>query len=404
MKRIAYITVKAPFGTQETFILTEILALKNAGADILILPRDKSGELFHKEAAPLIKDTLSTPWLDVNVAKDFIKFICRKPLFFIRILYAIAFKARNIRIAFKNLIVFPKAVSLSEDIKKASISHIHAHWASTPSTMAYIISRITGITWSFTAHRGDIAENNIINKKCASASFVRAIDEEGRKDLTEIVGDSVLQRKILTLHMGVEVPENVKTPIISQEVFTVLCPANFVPKKGHRYLFESCKILSARGINFKCLISGDGPLGDELKGMVEGLPIGCNIEFLGRLPHEQLLGLYAEGRVDVVVLPSIVTGDDVREGIPVALMEAMSYGIPVISTRTGGIPELLGDGSGIMVEEKNAESLTGAIEKLINDPDYYALTGMRGRKKIERDFNLSLISKRLLGLFSTGIQ
>jgi len=138
--------------------------------------------------------------------------------------------------------------------------------------------------------------------------------------------------------------------------------------------------------------------------MVEGLPGGCNIKFLGRLPHEQLLGLYAEGRVDVVVLPSIVTGDDVREGIPVALMEAMSYGIPVISTRTGGIPELLGDGSGIMVEEKDAESLAGAIEKLINDPDYYALTGMRGREKIERDFNLSLISERLLELFSSGIQ
>ncbi|MEC4684594.1 MAG: glycosyltransferase [Nitrospirota bacterium] len=404
MKRIAYITVKAPFGTQETFILTEMLALKGRGADILILPRDRSGDLFHKEAAPLIKDTLSTPWFDVDIAKDLISFICRKPGSFIKIMYNIAFKARNIRIALKNLIVFPKAVSLSEDIKKASISHIHAHWASTPSTMAYIISRITGIPWSFTAHRGDIAENNIINKKCASALFVRAIDEEGCKDMLEIAADSALQGKILTLHMGVEIPENAKTPVISQEVFTILCPANFVPKKGHRYLFESCRILSDRGISFECLISGDGPLEDELKEMVEGLPIGCNIEFLGRLPHEQLLGLYAEGRVDAVVLPSIVTGDDVREGIPVALMEAMSYGIPVISTRTGGIPELLGDGSGIMVREQDAESLAEAIERLVSDPDYYALTGMRGRKKVESDFNVSLISKRLLELFSTGIQ
>ncbi len=404
MKRIAYITVKAPFGRQETFILTEMLALKERGADILILPRDKSGELFHKEAAPLIKDTLSTPWFDFDIAKDFISFICRKPGSFIKIMYDIAFKARNIRIALKNLIVFPKAVSLSEDIKKASISHIHAHWASTPSTMAYIISRVTGIPWSFTAHRGDIAVNNIINKKCATASFVRAIDEKGRKDLTGIVKDSTLDRKILTVHMGVEVAGDVTKPAISHETFTILCPANFVPKKGHRYLFESCKILSDKGINFECLISGDGPLGDELKRMVEGLPIGCNIKFLGRLPHEQLLELYAEGRVDVVVLPSIVTEDGVREGIPVALMEAMSYGIPVISTRTGGIPELLGDGSGIMVEEKDAESLAGAIEKLINDPEYYVLTGMRGRKKIERDFDVSRISKRLLELFSTGIQ
>ncbi len=404
MKRIAYITVKAPFGRQETFILTEMLALKERGADILILPRDKSGELFHKEAESLLEDTLSTPWFNLNIAKDFAGFICRKPVSFIKIMYDIAFKARNIRIALKNLIVFPKAVSLSEDIKKASISHIHAHWASTPSTMAYIISRVTGIPWSFTAHRGDIAVNNVINKKCASALFVRAIDEEGRKDLLEIVGDSALQRKILTLHMGVEIPGNIKKPAISRETFTILCPANFVPKKGHRYLFESCRILSEKGVSFECLISGDGPLGDELKAMVEGFPNGCNIRFLGRLPHEKLIGLYAEGRVDAVVLPSIVTEDGVREGIPVALMEAMSYGIPVISTRTGGIPELLGDGSGIMVREQDAESLAEAIERLVNDPDYYALTGMRGRKKVESDFNISQISKRLLELFSTGIQ
>jgi len=400
MNRIAYITVKAPFGTQETFILTEMLALRDKGADILIIPRDRPDELFHKEAEPLLENTISTPWLNMNIAKGFITFICRKPGSFIKILNNIAFKSRNLKTALKNLIVFPKAIYLSAVLKDASVSHIHAHWASTPSTMAYVISEVTGIPWSFTAHRGDITEDNILKKKCASASFVRTIDEGGRRDLSGIINDRTLEEKILTVHMGVEVAGNVRRPAMPQEVFTILCPANFVPKKGHRYLMECCRILSDKGVRFRCLIAGDGPLEDELKGMAEGLSAGCDVRFLGRLPHERLLGLYAEGEVDAVVLPSIVTEDGVKEGIPVALLEAMSYGIPVISTSTGGIPEVLGDGSGIMVKEKDADSLAQVIERLIRDPDYCNRLGMRGRKKIEEFFNVSLISERLLELFS----
>jgi colanic acid/amylovoran biosynthesis glycosyltransferase len=400
MKKLVYITARTPFSTGETFILTEMLALKDAGADMLIIPRDRSHILFNNKAESLLKDTLIIPWFDIKIAEEFLKYIYGNPINFLRIVNDITFNTRNAKIALKNIIILPKALYLSMNLKENNISHIHAHWGSTTSTMAYIISKITGIPWSFTAHRWDIPENNLIRNKCKTASFVRSIDEKGRKEIIEVVKDKSLAEKILMVHMGVNMPQINGRAGRASDIITILCPANLVLKKGHRYLLNACRIMSDKDVKFKCLIAGDGPLEESLKIMVSDLGLNGYIEFLGRLSHERLLDLYDSGRINVVVLPSIVTEGGEKEGISVALMEAMSYAIPVISTDTGGISELIGDGSGIMVKEKDSEAIANAIVKLNRDPCYGNLLCQLGRKKVERDFNASVISRRLLKLFA----
>lgn len=109
-----------------------------------------------------------------------------------------------------------------------------------------------------------------------------------------------------------------------------------------------------------------------------------------------------QGEVDAVVLPSLTTDDGEREGIPVALMEAMAYGIPVVSTNTGGIPELLSDGAGLMVREKEAQELAGAIEKLIKDEGLSAEIGKKGRQMIEKEFNLQKNARMLLQIIKAN--
>jgi colanic acid/amylovoran biosynthesis glycosyltransferase len=400
VNKLAYISAETPLGRGETFILSEIMSLKKLGADILIIPRDRSHELFHKRAEPLLKDALIIPWFDIKIAKEFLKYIYRNPIAFLRIVNDVAFNARNAKIALKNLIILPKALYLSVILKDKSISHIHAHWGSTTSTMAYIISRITTVPWSFTAHRWDIRENNLLKDKCKAASFVRVINQKGRKEMIKIAKDGSLIEKILVVHMGVDMPEiNGRSSATASEMFTILLPANLILVKGHKYLIEACRIIADKGIKFKCLIAGDGPLEESLKIMVSDLGLDGCIKFLGRLSHERLLDLYENGRINVVVLPSILTEDGENEGIPVALIEAMSYTIPVISTDTGGIPELIGDGSGIMVKEKESEAIANAILKLRKDPSYGSLLGQLGRKKVESGFNISVISRRLIKLF-----
>ncbi len=403
MGKIAYITVTAPYGLQESFVLTEMLALKENGADLLIIPRDKIGdELFHKKAEPLFADAIATPLIDFSIALSCLKYILRHPISFLRIIHKIAIKARSIKIAFKNLAILPKSIYFAAILSRKSIDHVHAHWASTTATMAYIIALLTGIPWSFTAHRWDITENNILKEKCRTALFARIISERGRKEVAEIIKDKSLEKKVSVIYMGVDIPGCMNDKFSFSEPFTFLCPANLYTVKGHRYLLEACRILLDKGIKFKCLIAGDGYLEDELKKTAIKLNLSECVEFLGRLPHERLFSLYANGVINAVTLPSIKTEDGEEEGIPVVLMEAMANGIPVISTNTGGIPELIGDGSGIMVAEKEPDAIASAIEKLMRNQNYYNFISSQGRERILRDFNTSTITGKLLILFAGG--
>lgn len=400
MSKIVYITVKIPFGAQETFILEEMLSIKRLGTELIVVPRDFSTDLFHNSAKVLLENTISLPWLDAKIALHFLKFAFSRPITFLSIVREITVETGGLKTGLKNLIVLPKAVYLSNILASYGVTHIHAHWASTTSTMAYIISKLTGIPWSFTAHRGDIPDNNMLRSKCASASFVRAIDDKGMAEILEVVKDKSLAKKILVLHMGVELPELARRSPRKSSQFTFLCPANFVEKKGHAYLIQTCGILSKMGVDYRCLLAGDGELEPSIKAMVSSCGLVDRVDFMGRVKHERLMELYKNRDVDAVVLPSIHTEDGEREGIPVALMEAMSYGIPVISTSTGGIVELIGDGGGVVVPEKDACAIADGIVKLIKDASYYNFISERGRKKIEEDFNSTLVSRKLLNLFS----
>lgn len=249
---------------------------------------------------------------------------------------------------------------------------------------------------SMTLHRWDITENNMLRLKVEKAAFTRCIAKDGQKEVLSIVGKKY-HNKIKVLYMGIFIPK--KLPEINQKpqkIFVITCPANFVPKKGHKFLIEACSLLVKRGLrDFQCLLIGDGPIKDSLRDYAVSLEVEHIVKFLGLLPHENLLKMYENGEVNVVVLPSIITDDGEKEGIPVALMEAMAYGIPVISTNTGGIPELL-EGAGIIVSEKDSVSLANAIEKCIIDREYAYKLGLLGREKVMSEFNIEKNVKKLI--------
>ena len=101
-------------------------------------------------------------------------------------------------------------------------------------------------------------------------------------------------------------------------------------------------------------------------------------------------------------MPSIITNKGELEGIPVSLMEAMANGVPVISTNTGGIPELLSDGAGIIIEEKNAEQLANFLEKIIQNKEWTKKIGARGYYRVKEQFNIEKIVKELLRIIKNG--
>jgi glycosyltransferase involved in cell wall biosynthesis len=174
--------------------------------------------------------------------------------------------------------------------------------------------------------------------------------------------------------------------------------------KGHRYLLEAWKKLRDLGLQARLWLAGDGPLRPWLEAYTDELKIRDSVRFLGTVSHSMLLEMYERGGIALTVLPSIDLGNGGHEGIPVALMEAMSYGVPVIGTRAGGTSELIRNGTGLIVEPRNVAELVTAIQSTIDHPDDARRLGERGRSHVEKEFNVTRTAAELVGAFATRSQ
>jgi len=399
--KIAYISVRVPWGRGETFIIEEMLAVKEAGTEIVIIPRSPTKEVFHPKAQALLKNAIWLPSINPKmIVIFFISFLTKPRLW--KVLSSILRHSQTWRNLAKNLVVLPKGVYIADLLKEKGVKHIHTHWSTTTSTLAYIFSQLTGIPWSFTAHSEMILWNNMIKEKVKTASFVRVISKHRREDLLRIAGQSY-QDKVFILHMGVSVPpyDIVVSKTIRQSKRNIIgCIGMLDRIKGQKYLIKACYILKQQGFNYKCLIIGEGKERRELEALINSLKLNTEVELVGVLSHSKVINILSEDKIDIMVLPSITLPLKKRaEGIPVALMEAMADGIPVISTATGSIPELLGDNSGILVPEKNPEALAEAIRKALTDHKLREKLIRQGYEKVSTEFNIKLIAQNLVKYF-----
>jgi hypothetical protein len=133
--KIVYITAQAPYSKGETFINDEMLAIKDK-VNLFIFPRNPEKEIFHKEAKNLVDNTIWLPLINLKMFFNLLLFLIIKPRVW-KVIINIFKYSRNPFILIKNLIVLPKGVYISKIIGKMKIDHIHAHWGSTTSTMAY---------------------------------------------------------------------------------------------------------------------------------------------------------------------------------------------------------------------------------------------------------------------------
>lgn len=405
---VLYVTAQTPWGPSEAFILPEIIELERQGHRVTVCPLRPQKKLAPgSEAAHVAKNSVYLPLLGCRTFLYAVKTLLWRPAASLRAVFQLLFGTDSMWKRAKNLAIVPKGLALAWLVRCLRPDHIHVHWASTPSSAAFIAANITGTPWSFTAHRWDIKERNALSLKIRSAVFARAISQKAAALLrNEIRGDE--HSNVLCIHMGCRPDGSSHATLRDTKLFTgeladpplIVCPANLLPVKGHKVLIKACSLLRNWGVQFRCLMFGQGPLEEELKSMTKQERLGEFIEWRGQIPHDELLALYGTGRVSVVVLPSIVTPDGEEEGIPVSLMEAMSAGIPVISTLTGNIPELLRDGAGLLVREKDANALAFAIRCLFEDRALYERVARLGRQRVVDEFSIEESVKTLVGAMS----
>lgn len=170
--------------------------------------------------------------------------------------------------------------------------------------------------------------------------------------------------KIYIIPSGINLPKNSTEFQIKRDILFV---GGLYKEKGVEYLVKAyCKSIHYVKRN-KLLIVGDGDLKNYLRNLVKELGLDSYVNFYGSVPHENVIDLMKKALI--FVAPSITYSSSI-EGTPIVLLEAMSVGLPIITTKVGGIPEIIKDGiNGIIVNEKNSDALSKAIIKLLLEPE-----------------------------------
>lgn len=185
------------------------------------------------------------------------------------------------------------------------------------------------------------------------------------------------------------------------QTLNMISVARLTEKKGLHVAIEACRLLKARGVDFRYHILGIGPWERRLRIMIEQFQLEDCVVMPGFKPSHEVKAMLDEA--DLFLLPSVTGADGDMEGIPVALMEAMAVGIPVVSTVHSGIPELIdANREGWLVPEYNAEALADRLQAFVTvEPDELKTMLRCARTKVENQFNQRQIYPQLAGLLQT---
>lgn len=178
----------------------------------------------------------------------------------------------------------------------------------------------------------------------------------------------------------------------------LLTVARLVEKKGLEYAIQAVAQAVRRHPQLRYQIVGEGPLEPSLRALIRELSLDAHVSLLGPQRSDIVAGLMADA--DVFLLPSVTAASGDQEGLPGVLVEAQASGMPVVSTRHSGIPELVQDGySGFLVAERDVAALADRLCALIEDPEMRSRFGMCGRRIVEERFNLQRLNQRLADLY-----
>ncbi len=210
------------------------------------------------------------------------------------------------------------------------------------------------------------------------------------------------ENKIEVHHSGIDLKKFVFYSRRKSEskAFNVLSIARLIEKKGIEYSVRAVGKALRKNPSYKIKydVVGEGPLRKNLEDLAKDLNVESSIKFLGEKSTEEVLQCLRE--TDVLVAPSITSKDGNQEGIPNSIKEAMAVGVPVIGTQHSGIPELVINGkTGYVVPEKDYSALSERIEYLMKDPTLRYEMGKKGRKVIEREYDIQKLNTRLVEIY-----
>lgn len=284
----------------------------------------------------------------------------------------------------RHLAAVPYAAWLARRIP--ADAHVHAHFANTPTTVAMALSILGGQTVSFTGHAKDlfaVTSPAFLADKVARSTFAAVESEYSVSRVRPMVAAADAD-KVVAVRNGLADP-----PAVSRapEDGLVLAVARLVPKKGLPTLLRAVALLRGRGAAVRLEVVGGGPQEDELRALATELELGDAVRLAGAQPRPEVDA--ALGRAAVFALPCRREDDGDEDNLPLAILEALQLGIPVVTTPVAGIPEaVIDETSGLLVPSDDAKALAAALERVLSDAGLRTRLGDGARAVIAERFDL----------------
>jgi colanic acid/amylovoran biosynthesis glycosyltransferase len=406
--RIAFIVIQFP-ALSETFILNQITGLLDRGHEIDIYAYSpRNDPAVHAEVGKydLLKRThymAGSVSLPKNKLYRLVKGIGRiavglpkKPMAVLSSLNILKFgnDAASLQLLFQ----------IAPFLSKDPYDIIQCHFG--PSGILAITLKSVGAIHGqivTTFHGTDITSyihkkgEHIYDDLFKEGRLFLCVSEQMKETLIKLGCD---ERKVVVHRCGVTTrrPDDHLYRSDMDDKIRLLTIARLVEKKGVKYGIQSVAKVLKKYPNIEYKIAGDGPLRNALQVLTEDLKISENVKLVGWQLQEQITRLLQEA--DILLAPSVTSEDNDSEGVPVAIMEALAGGIPVLGSFHSGIPEAVQDGeSGLLVPEGDVDALAEKLEYLIEHSELRAEMGRKGRKYVEEHYDIDKQNDRLVEIY-----
>ena len=281
-----------------------------------------------------------------------------------------------------------QAVYIGLRLQEMGIRHVHAHFAGMAARTAFWIDKFFPITFSFTAHGNDIFAPRAfaigLDRLVGEARVIVTVADYAARFLQGRFPNQA--DRIHRVYNGLNLAEFGRTDF-SAAPQMVVAVGRLISKKGFADLIRACGLLAERGKSFQCEIIGDGPLQNEFGAQIKELNLQDRVALPGAKPQREVRQRLAAA--NIFVLPSVVDPEGGMDNLPTVIMEAMATGLPVVSTKIGGIPEMVIENeTGFLVEPGDAVALANVIENLISDPALAQKMGRAGYERAQRLFSI----------------
>ena len=399
--RIAYLTNQYPH-VRHTFIRREIVALEAHGVEVARYSvRDSGAEAV--DPADRVEYGKTRALLSAGKAGLLMALLSdalTRPVRFLRAFRrTIRFGRRSDRGVMRHLVYLAEACLLRRWLAAERIDHIHVHFATNPAAVALFCKLLGGPTYSITVHgpeEWDRPEALSLKEKYEGGTFVVAVSDFGRCQVYRWT-DLAYWPNVHVVRCGVDEAYLKGEPESVPDTNTLVLVAGLVEQKGHLALIQSLAQVRDAGALFRMVFIGDGPLRPILQAQVQQLGLTDQVVFAGWQSNAQVREHLRSARA--LVMPSFA------ENLPVAMMEALATGRPVLGTYIAGVPELVESGvNGWLVPAGNVQATAEAILRILRTPvDELSRMGRSGAERVRAMHDAYKEAGRLKELFAAQV-